>query len=142
MTLWTKTELAALTGTVSANTDDTTLTGSSTLFTSEVKLGQRINVGGNTGPYTVTAIADDTHLTITPGLSGANVVANTIAITAQPRWVTPDQTVELVTTAEAQNSANIAVGKSTPGWSTIRNYTTNGGANQRRIVEPLVVFKS
>lgn len=58
---------AALTGTV-AKAGTTTLTGTSTLFLSQVGVGDRVSVpgGGGTEVVTVTAIASNTSLTVSP----------------------------------------------------------------------------
>lgn len=54
-----------LTGTVSKSTSSTTLTGSSTLFTTEAQVGQVLKVPGSFDEWrTVTAITDNTHLTV------------------------------------------------------------------------------
>lgn len=59
------TSAANLTGTVSKTASSTTVTGSSTLFTSELSVGQMISVPGTAAePRVVTAIASDTSLTV------------------------------------------------------------------------------
>lgn len=67
-----------------------------------------------------------------------------------PKWlssdpnVMPSQDIDyafMVDTTEAAVPANRQNGLKTPGWNLYRTYTTNGGANTRRIVEPLVVMK-
>jgi hypothetical protein len=59
------TSSANLTGTVSKTASSTTLTGSSTLFTSELSVGQVISVPGTVAEKrVVTAIASDTSLTV------------------------------------------------------------------------------
>ena len=55
---------ASLTGTVTHTGGSTTLTGSGTAFTSQVKIGDRIKVNG-TAERTVATISSDTSLTVT-----------------------------------------------------------------------------
>src|SRR6185369_15813725 len=56
-----------LTGTV-ATASNTTLTGTSTIFTRQLGIGDRITVGSDT--RTITAIASDTSLTVSAAFSG------------------------------------------------------------------------
>jgi len=57
----------ALPGTVSATATQTALSGSSTFFT-RLNIGDKLEFGGNARAYFITAIADNTNLTVDSGL--------------------------------------------------------------------------
>lgn len=64
-----------LTGTVSATDGSTTITGSSTLFTTELIVGNIISFENKS--YVITVITDPTHLTIATAYSGSNISGKT-----------------------------------------------------------------
>jgi hypothetical protein len=64
------TSAAALTGTVAKTASSAAIVGSSTLFLSELAVGQVISIPGTAAEKrVVTAIADDTHLTVNANLA-------------------------------------------------------------------------
>jgi len=76
------TQTTAITGTVTKTASSATLTGSGTLFTSELAVGQVISVPGTTVEYrVVTAIASATSLTVATGFvnSGSGQTATRYA---------------------------------------------------------------
>ena len=59
---WLRGRHTLMTGQLTGVTGSTAITGSQTLFTKELVVGQQIEVDGKT--YTITKITDDTHLTV------------------------------------------------------------------------------
>lgn len=76
-----------LTGTIATTASSATITGTSTLFTTELTVGDNLEFTANSVDYSVeiTAIASDTSLTIATALpsGGANTVAG---LTAVSKW--------------------------------------------------------
>jgi len=68
-------EQTELTGTVSVNYSNTTVTGSGTLFSSELAVGNRVLIGSNV--VTVSNIATNTSLSISDPYPGSNQTAQT-----------------------------------------------------------------
>lgn len=70
-----------LTGTVSTTTSSTTVTGSSTLFLTELSPDDRLDLDGT--EYTIASIASDTSLTLTEAFSAAGLSGESIDIIPQ-----------------------------------------------------------
>ena len=69
-------EVKSTTGTGMANTSTTAITGTGTLFSTELVVGQTITLGTDE-EATVATIVDNTHITVSSALSGAVSGANT-----------------------------------------------------------------
>ena len=76
MALWGNKDALALTGTVSTTNTSATVTGSSTVFPTEVQVGDVIKI--NSTYAKVTGITSNTVLTISPAWS----IANTSGVSA------------------------------------------------------------
>ena len=143
MALWGNNAALALTGTVSTTNTSATVAGSSTLFLSEVKVGDVIKV--NSTQAKVTAIASNTSLTISPAWSIANTSGVSATVKQSPKWLaagsdTTVQSVNLIYGVDS-NEATAATPSEVPGWVYTNTYTDMHG-NARRKAEPLVAFGS
>jgi hypothetical protein len=98
--------LKPTTGTITASNSSTTVTGTGTLFTSELKVGYYINMRANTtfGETTrkVVAIANDSSMTLDAAFNG-NYTTNAYFL------VPPPTTPYLSTSTSTQLSGNVAV---------------------------------
>ena len=120
----------ALTGTVTVTAAAAAVVGTSTLFTTELTVGDAIKIGTET--FTVSAIADATHLTI-----DSNHVAGASGATA---YADPDllkiETGDGVNTFFVQSDGKVGVGTASPAYaldvanaSRISNNLFVGGQN-------------
>jgi hypothetical protein len=146
MALWGSRDTFTLTGTAFANStvNTTTLTGTSTVFTTELDVGDTIVVNGVTRK--VTAIASNTSLTFEPAWTAANTAG---AVTGQdsPKWLAANsatvqssqfngtQAIFGVDTTEAVAETTDA------GWVFVNEYTDMHG-NPRKKNEVLCAIGS
>jgi hypothetical protein len=146
MALWGSRDTFTLTGTAFANStvNTTTLTGTSTLFRTELEVGETIVVNGVTRK--VTAIASNTSLTFEPAWTAANTAG---AVTAQdsPKWLAANS--ETIQSSQFNGTKDIfgvdsteAVAETTDaGWIYVNEYTDMHG-NPRKKNEVLVAMAS
>ena len=146
MALWGSRDTFTLTGTAFANStvNTTILTGTSTVFTTELEVGDTIVVNGVTRK--VTAIASNTSLTFEPAWTAANTAG---AVTGQdsPKWLAANsatvqssqfngtQAIFGVDTTEAVAETTDA------GWVFVNEYTDMHG-NPRKKNEVLCAIGS
>jgi len=88
MPLWGKRDSFAITGTISVNDTETTVTGSGTDFTTELDIGDMITIAGV--KYKVVDIIDDEELEISPAYDGTNVSGGTITGQDTPKYLLPE----------------------------------------------------
>lgn len=121
MPLWGLKETKTLTGTVAVTEDSTTVTGTSTLFTTECKAGDSIRI--NSVNYVIAAIASATSLTLETPATG-DATGQTATVSEKPKWLSTDERVGVyaVDLTEAVVEAN-AVGLAHPGWVKVSNGT-------------------
>lgn len=67
-------------GTVAANDESATLTGSGTEWDGAVSAGDRIFIAGQTTPYVVQTVVGDTEITMTGAFDGTNISGKTYVI--------------------------------------------------------------
>jgi len=143
MALWGNNSALALTGTVSTTNTLATVTGSSTLFLSEVKVGDVIKV--NSTFAKVISIASNTALTISPAWSIANTSGVSATVKQSPKWLAAgsDKTVQSINLIFGvdKNEATAATPPEIPGWVYTNTYTDMHG-NSRRKAEVLVAMPS
>lgn len=143
MALWGNKDALALTGTVATTNGLATVAGTSTVFLTEVKVGDVIKV--NTTQAKVTAIASNTSLTISPAWSIANTTGVSATLKQSPKWLAAgsDKTVQSVALVYGVdvNEATAATPAEIPGWVYTNTYTDMHG-NPRRKAETLVAFSS
>jgi hypothetical protein len=141
MALWGNNTALALTGTVATTNGSSTVTGSSTLFLSEIKPGDVIRV--NSTYSKVTLVTSNTALTISP----AWAIANTSGVTAQvkqaPKHLAAgtDLTVQSIGKVYGVDVNEATANNEIPGWIYTNVYTDMHG-NIRRKSEPLAVLGS
>ena len=146
MALWGSRDTFTLTGTAFANSTVNTsiLTGTGTVFPTELEVGDTIVVNGVTRK--VTAIASNTSLTFEPAWTAANTAG---AVTAQdsPKYLAANSAT--VQSSQFNGTQAIygvdtteAVAETTdPGWIFVREYTDMHG-NPRKKNEVLVAMTS
>jgi hypothetical protein len=135
MPLWGKRDSFAITGTVSVNDTETTVTGSGTAFTTELDIGDMITISGS--KYKVVAITDNETLTISPAFDGTNVSGGTITGQDTPKYLLPadGRNTFGVDVTEAQVNTRDA------GWVKRNTYTDiHGRSRDKR--EVLVALSS
>ena len=155
MALFGKRDSYSTTGTVTFETGNTTIVGSGTSFTTEVKVGDAIfdrtanTAPGTTTRYKVIGIANTTSLTIETGYLAANAAGVTMNVQESPtnlpttyagQSLANKQDIIGVDVTEARLDANRTRGLHTPGWT---NYVAGtGGRSGRKNVEVLVAMRS
>ena len=145
MALWGSRDTFTLTGTAFANStvNTTTLTGTSTVFTTELEVGDAVVINGSFRK--VTGITSNTVLTFEPAWTAANV-ATTIYGSDMPKWLAANSaTVQSLQFANTQQvfgvdtNEAIADAHAHAGW-VIRNTYTDMHGNARNKYETLVAF--
>jgi hypothetical protein len=146
MALWGSRDTFTLTGTAFANSTVNTsiLTGTGTIFPTELEVGETIVINGVSRK--VTAIASNTSLTFEPAWTAANTAG---AITAQdsPKWLAANS--ETIQSSQFNGTKDIfgvdsteAVAETTDaGWIYVNEYTDMHG-NPRKKNEVLVAMAS
>lgn len=128
MSLWGNKETAAVTGTVDITNGAAAVVGTGTAFTTELKEGSFILVGGV--KYKVLKITDNTHLTLTSNFEGTTVDDGTITKHLAPTYLTLAEARKtvFVDQTEAAVKANKDKGVTGAGWWLINTYTGADGA--------------
>lgn len=137
MALWGKRDSFSITGTVDVSNTvaNTIVVGTTTSFTTELNIGDMLTIDST--KYKVTAIANDTYLTIDPAFSGANQTGATITGQDTPKYLTPTDGRKTfgVDTTEAEATTRDA------GW-VLRNTYTDVHGRTRDKREVLVAMSS
>lgn len=114
-------------GTVSTTIGSAAVTGSSTTFTNDFTVGDRITIGSET--YTVTVITNDTSLTVSSNFLAANT---SVAFTVLPATFKLQNTSGTATLLQT-DQGNIGIGTVTP--SSRLHVVTNGASGVGLIVQ-------
>lgn len=85
MALWGNKDTKTITGTVDVTQNSGTVSGTSTTFTTQLKTGQTLVIGGV--EYRVTKIASNTSLTIAPVYAGSTDTGLTVTANEQPAFI-------------------------------------------------------
>jgi len=137
MALWGNKDSKTASGTVTIGTDGA-VTGSSTAFTTQAKIGNIIKVGSD--EYVITTITDDTTATVISGITGATPVAKTgqsYALSEKPSFVAKESLGDTskvfgVDTAEIVSGSNdvveITIANAGTGYKEVPNVTFASGA--------------
>jgi hypothetical protein len=141
MALWGNKDALALTGTVATTNGSATVTGTSTVFTTEVQTGDVIRVNGTLGK--VTLITSNTALTISPAWSIANTTGVSATARQSPKWMPAgsDKTVQSAALTFGVDTNEATANNELPGWVYTNVYTDMHG-NIRRKTENLVAIGS
>lgn len=148
MALWGNKDSKTASGTVSITTGGA-VTGSSTAFTTQAKVGNTIKVGSD--EYVIVAIASDTACTVQSGINGGSITAKTgqsYTLSEKPVFVAQSESANssgtsgnstkvygVDVTEEAQAEAK-AKGAAHAGW--VRTVAGTGGRAGRYFTEVLV----
>jgi len=148
MALWGNQDSKTASGTVSITTAGA-VTGSSTSFTTQAKVGNTIKVGSD--EYVIVAIASNTACTVTSGVNGGAIAEKTgqaYTLSEKPAFVAKSEgrttsgdagdstKVFGVDTTEVAQAEARAQGVAHAGW--VRRTTGSGGRAGRVITEVLV----
>jgi len=138
MSAWGRKSLLELTGTATIEDESTTVTGTGTEFTTEVKVADVLDLDGTS--FVVRSITSDTVLIVTTAAT-ATITDSAILLSEMPTSVSKaDIDAEVITfveVSEAITTENRALGIKTPGWT---RYETYGDGRKR--VETLVAMKN
>ena len=155
MALWGKKDSVTLTGTLNLQNGSATVVGTSTLFTTELKVGDAVYLStANTAPgtttrYKVAGIANTTQLTLETAYAATTNTAATVYAQQSPKYlpttyvgksIVNKRDVVGLDVTEAGVAANRARGLTTPGWTSYVEGT--GGRSGRKQVEVLVAARS
>ena len=145
MALWGQRDTFTLTGTAFANNTVNTsiLTGTGTVFTTELQVGSTILINGSSRK--ILSIASNTSLTFEPAWTAANV-ATTIYGRDTPKWLTANsatvqssQLANTIYTFGVDSNEARADSHTHAGWVNVIRYTDMHG-NSRKKYETLVAF--
>ena len=141
MALWGNKDALALTGTVSTTNTSATVTGSSTVFPTEVQVGDVIKI--NSTYAKVTGITSNTVLTISPAWSIANTSGVSATLKQAPKHLAAgsDATVQNVANIYGVDTTEAVAETTIPGWVYVNEYTDMHG-NPRKKNEVLVAMTS
>ena len=141
MALWGNKDALALTGTVSTTITSATVTGSGTVFPTEVQVGDVIRV--NSTYAKVTGITSNTVLTISPAWSIANTSGVSATVKQAPKHLAAgsDATVQNVANIYGVDTTEAVAETTNPGWIYVNEYTDMHG-NPRNKNEVLAAIGS
>ena len=141
MALWGNKDALALTGTVSTTITSATVTGSGTVFPTEVQVGDVIRV--NSTYVKVTGITSNTVLTISPAWAIANTSGVSATIKQAPKHLAAgsDATVQNVANIYGVDTTEAVAETTIPGWVYVNEYTDMHG-NPRKKNEVLCAITS
>ena len=141
MALWGNKDALALTGTVSTTNTSATVTGSGTVFPTEVQVGDVIRV--NNTYAKVTGITSNTVLTISPAWAIANTSGVSATIKQAPKHLAAgsDATVQNVANIYGVDTTEAVAETTIPGWVYVNEYTDMHG-NPRKKNEVLCAITS
>jgi hypothetical protein len=132
MALWGNKDALALTGTVATTNGSATLTGTSTLFTTEVQNGDVVRV--NSTLLKVVGITSNTALTFSPTWSIANTSGVSATARQSPKWMPAgsDKTTQSVALTYGVDVNEATVQNEIPGWVYTNVYTDMHGNSRRK----------
>lgn len=132
MALWGNKDALALTGTVATTNGSSTVTGSSTLFLTEAKVGDVIRVNSTTAK--IIGITSNTALTISPAWSIANTTGISATLKQAPKHLAAgsDQTTQSVAYVYGVDTAEATANNEIPGWVYTNVYTDMHGRIRRK----------
>jgi hypothetical protein len=141
MALWGNKDALALTGTVSTTITSATVTGSGTVFPTEVQVGDVIRV--NSTYAKVTGITSNTVLTISPAWAIANTSGVSATLKQAPKHLAAgsDATVQNVANIYGVDTTEAVAETTNPGWIYVNEYTDMHG-NPRKKNEVLAAIGS
>jgi hypothetical protein len=141
MALWGNKDALALTGTVSTTITSATVTGSGTVFPTEVQVGDVIRV--NSTYAKVTGITSNTVLTISPAWTIANTSGVSATLKQAPKHLAAgsDATVQNVANIYGVDTTAAVAETTNPGWIYVNEYTDMHG-NPRKKNEVLAAIGS
>ena len=141
MALWGNKDALALTGTVSTTITSATVTGSGTVFPTEVQVGDVIKI--NSTYAKVTGITSNTVLTISPAWSIANTSGVSATLKQAPKHLAAgsDATVQNVANIYGVDTTEAVAETTNPGWIYVNEYTDMHG-NPRKKNEVLAAIGS
>ena len=141
MALWGNKDALALTGTVSTTNTSATVTGSGTVFPTEVQVGDVIRV--NNTYAKVTGITSNTALTISPAWAIANTSGVSATVKQAPKHLAAgsDATVQNVANIYGVDTTEAVAETTIPGWVYVNEYTDMHG-NPRKKNEVLAAITS
>ena len=141
MALWGNKDALALTGTVSTTNTSATVTGSGTVFPTEVQVGDVIRV--NNTYAKVTGITSNTALTISPAWAIANTSGVSATVKQAPKHLAAgsDTTVQNVANIYGVDTTEAVAETTIPGWVYVNEYTDMHG-NPRKKNEVLAAIGS
>jgi hypothetical protein len=134
MALWGNKDTKAVTGTVAVANSNTTVTGTSTTFTTELKVGNTLVI--ESVPYGIVAIANTTSLTLASVYAGSTASGLTVTANESPASVPHVDKAKVfgVDTTEAAETRQIT----SAGW--VLQTTGSGGRAGRVSYETLVAM--
>jgi hypothetical protein len=132
MALWGNKDALALTGTVATTNGSSTVTGSSTLFLGEVRVGDVITV--NSTFTKVIGITSNTALTISPAWSIANTTGVSATLEQSPKWLAAGSgaTVQSIGNVYGVDANEATANNEIPGWVYTNVYTDMHGNIRRK----------
>jgi len=132
MALWGNKEALALTGTVATTNGSATVTGTSTVFTTEAQVGDVITV--NSTFAKIIGITSNTALTISPAWAIANTTGVSATLEQSPKWLAAGSgaTVQSIGNVYGVDAGEATANNEIPGWVYTNVYTDMHGNIRRK----------
>jgi hypothetical protein len=132
MALWGNKEALALTGTVATTNGSATVTGTSTVFTTEAQVGDVITV--NSTFAKIIGITSNTALTISPAWGIANTSGVSATLEQSPKWLAAGSgaTVQSIGNVYGVDANEATANNEIPGWVYTNVYTDMHGNIRRK----------
>ena len=132
MALWGNKEALALTGTVATTNGSATVTGTSTVFTTEAQVGDVITV--NSTFAKIIGITSNTALTISPAWAIANTTGVSATLEQSPKWLAAGSgaTVQSIGNVYGVDTTEAVAETTNPGWVYVNEYTDMHGNSRKK----------
>jgi hypothetical protein len=141
MALWGNKDQKAVTGTIAVTEDSVNVVGTSTLFLTELDVGNVLDIDGT--QYQVASIQTNTALKLKDAYAGDTASGETVVAYEKPAYVQQSELPNIygISSGEASTLEAKAVGINTPGWGKYTTYTDSSN-NVRHKFESLVAMGS
>lgn len=141
MALWGNQDRKSLTGTIAVTEDSVDVVGTSTLFTTELKVGNVLDIGGV--QYQVASIQSNTALKLKQAYADSTASGLLVEAYEKPAYLAQSELGDIygISVSEVATTEAKTAGINTAGWGKYITYV-DGNGNTRHKFESLVAMGS